>query len=79
MVDQSKVLFDTEDAFDAGSIGHDGPTDIEDGGLQVTMDKDHGGPTFTFNGPEGEVTLRAPEAAYLAKVMLDQLRYAKEK
>lgn len=75
---QSRVLFDTEDAYDAGSIGHDGPLAPSDGGLRVTMDADHGGPTFTLNGPEGEVTLRAPEAKYLAGVMLDQLRYAED-
>jgi len=73
-----RELFNTADSFDAGVIGLDGPAEhYEAGGLRLTMGRDHLGPYFTLNGPEGEIVLQAPEAKIIAEMIADQLRYAK--
>jgi hypothetical protein len=73
-----RELFNTADIFDAGVIGLDGPAEhYEAGGLRLTMGRDHLGPYFTLNGPEGEIVLQAPEAKIIAEMIGEQLRYAK--
>jgi hypothetical protein len=73
-----RELFNTADSFDAGVIGLDGPAEhYEAGGLRLTMGRDHLGPYFTLNGPEGEIALQAPEAKIIAEMIGEQIRYAK--
>ena len=73
-----RELFNTADIFDAGVIGLDGPAEhYEAGGPRLTMGRDHLGPYFTLNGPEGEIVLQAPEAKIIAEMIGEQLRYAK--
>ena len=58
IVQRELILLDTEDPFDAGITGRDGPESPKDGlGLRIVFDGTGTIPSITINGPDGEIEL----------------------
>jgi len=53
-----RTLLDSSHRFDAGRMGYDGPTQIDEpGGLRVVFDGRYSVPTVILNGPDGEIEI----------------------
>lgn len=72
-----RELFNTADAFDAGTVGHDGPITASEGGLSINMSVDaRTGCWFRLNGPDGEIVLSAQDAQVVSDTLAAAMRKA---